>query len=246
MVSLGAHPPHSVLFSGESNGAELEGLTGIHRTKDEMEILYSRISQATEEVGGKVRNSDVYPHYVFNACISRQGFCTLPLLRRSITNYTLAKTPSSKRGSHTRSASCGCRECRQWQVHHTWRFNTRCARRCFAGRPNISDQIKCVGGLDDGRGRARVTLFRHKHEIETGRTSSVGMEVCLYILIQLLNIKYSTDIGFCSNRRTNITCIFTCSCGRCNRFQGYRHWTSRETRLGRDCNSGSKGCLFHR
>jgi GTPase len=32
------------------------------------------------------------------------------------------------------------------------------------------------GGLDDGRGRARVALFRHKHEIETGRTSSVGME----------------------------------------------------------------------
>jgi len=34
-----------------------------------------------------------------------------------------------------------------------------------------------LGPLDDGRGRARVALFRHKHEIETGRTSSVGMEV---------------------------------------------------------------------
>ena len=33
------------------------------------------------------------------------------------------------------------------------------------------------GGLDDGRGRARVNLFRHKHEIESGRTSSVGMEI---------------------------------------------------------------------
>ncbi|TDL22667.1 P-loop containing nucleoside triphosphate hydrolase protein [Rickenella mellea] len=33
------------------------------------------------------------------------------------------------------------------------------------------------GGLDDGRGRARVGLFRHKHEIESGRTSSVGMEI---------------------------------------------------------------------
>ncbi|GAA97731.1 uncharacterized protein L969DRAFT_106089 [Mixia osmundae IAM 14324] len=30
---------------------------------------------------------------------------------------------------------------------------------------------------DDGRGRARISLFRHKHEIETGRTSSVGMEI---------------------------------------------------------------------
>ena len=34
-----------------------------------------------------------------------------------------------------------------------------------------------TGGLDDGRGLARVALFRHKHEIESGRTSSVGMEV---------------------------------------------------------------------
>ncbi|EFR04618.1 GTP-binding protein 1 [Nannizzia gypsea CBS 118893] len=33
------------------------------------------------------------------------------------------------------------------------------------------------GKLDDGRGKARVNLFRHKHEIETGRTSSVGMEI---------------------------------------------------------------------
>ncbi|KAF8488394.1 P-loop containing nucleoside triphosphate hydrolase protein [Gautieria morchelliformis] len=33
------------------------------------------------------------------------------------------------------------------------------------------------GGLDDGRGRARVGLFRHKHEVESGRTSSVGMEI---------------------------------------------------------------------
>ena len=25
-------------------------------------------------------------------------------------------------------------------------------------------------------------LFRHKHEIETGRTSSVGMEVCIALM----------------------------------------------------------------
>ncbi|KAG0220971.1 hypothetical protein BGW41_007390, partial [Actinomortierella wolfii] len=33
------------------------------------------------------------------------------------------------------------------------------------------------GILDDGRGKARVNLFRHRHEIESGRTSSVGMEI---------------------------------------------------------------------
>lgn len=31
--------------------------------------------------------------------------------------------------------------------------------------------------LDDGRGKARVNLFRFKHELESGRTSSVGTEV---------------------------------------------------------------------
>jgi GTPase len=31
--------------------------------------------------------------------------------------------------------------------------------------------------LDDGRGEARTKLFRHKHEIETGRTSSVGNDI---------------------------------------------------------------------
>lgn len=33
------------------------------------------------------------------------------------------------------------------------------------------------GRLDDGRGRARVALFKHQHEVLTGRTSSVGMEL---------------------------------------------------------------------
>jgi GTPase len=31
--------------------------------------------------------------------------------------------------------------------------------------------------LDDGRGKARVSLFKHKHEVESGRTSSVGSEI---------------------------------------------------------------------
>lgn len=43
---------------------------------------------------------------------------------------------------------------------------------------NLENTNVSLGALDDGRGRARVGLFRHKHELETGRTSSVGMEVC--------------------------------------------------------------------
>lgn len=33
------------------------------------------------------------------------------------------------------------------------------------------------GQLDNGRGLARQKLFRHKHEAETGRTSSVGNDI---------------------------------------------------------------------
>lgn len=44
-----------------------------------------------------------------------------------------------------------------------------------------------LGPLDDGRGRARVALFRHKHEIETGRTSSVGMEVSCESHVSLIS-----------------------------------------------------------
>ncbi|MGC9780685.1 MAG: elongation factor 1-alpha [Candidatus Heimdallarchaeota archaeon] len=33
------------------------------------------------------------------------------------------------------------------------------------------------GNLDNGRGLARVNVFRHKHEVETGRTSSVSQQI---------------------------------------------------------------------
>lgn len=33
------------------------------------------------------------------------------------------------------------------------------------------------GILDDGRGKARLEVFRHKHEVDSGRTSSIGQDV---------------------------------------------------------------------
>ena len=33
------------------------------------------------------------------------------------------------------------------------------------------------GELDNGSGRARLNLFRHPHEIQTGRTSSINNEI---------------------------------------------------------------------
>ena len=37
--------------------------------------------------------------------------------------------------------------------------------------------IDFQGRLDDGRGRARLNMFRHLHEVQTGRTSSVSHEL---------------------------------------------------------------------
>lgn len=33
------------------------------------------------------------------------------------------------------------------------------------------------GELDDGRGRARLNMFRHLHEVQSGRTSSISHEI---------------------------------------------------------------------
>lgn len=37
--------------------------------------------------------------------------------------------------------------------------------------------VLTTGQLDDGRGNARVSLFNHRHELETGRTSSIGEQI---------------------------------------------------------------------
>lgn len=52
----------------------------------------------------------------------------------------------------------------------------RLTRAVDAGKSTMLG-VLVKGGLDDGRGKARVNLFRHKHEVESGRTSSVGMEI---------------------------------------------------------------------
>lgn len=48
------------------------------------------------------------------------------------------------------------------------------------------------GELDNGRGYARQRLFRHKHEMESGRTSSVGNDILVSLLswIDLSFIKF--------------------------------------------------------
>jgi len=44
----------------------------------------------------------------------------------------------------------------------------------YSGKSTIAGVISS-GRLDDGRGRARTTMFRHRHELAAGRTSSVAV-----------------------------------------------------------------------
>jgi GTPase len=47
------------------------------------------------------------------------------------------------------------------------------------------------GELDNGRGKARLNLFRHLHEIQSGRTSSISLEI-LGLTSQGKVVNYST------------------------------------------------------
>ncbi len=54
-------------------------------------------------------------------------------------------------------------------------------RVCVLGSADVGKStllgVLTQGQLDDGRGRARLNMFRHLHEIQTGRTSSISHEV---------------------------------------------------------------------
>ena len=51
-----------------------------------------------------------------------------------------------------------------------------CAGNVDAGKSTLLG-VLTSGDLDDGRGHARQNLFKHKHELDSGRTSSVGVEI---------------------------------------------------------------------
>jgi len=61
------------------------------------------------------------------------------------------------------------------------------------------------GELDNGRGRARLNLFRHLHEIQSGRTSSITHEILGFNDLGEVNNK----IAFSFKLKTNkVFCFF--------------------------------------
>ena len=49
--------------------------------------------------------------------------------------------------------------------------------------------------LDNGRGRARSVVFRHKHEMESGRTSSLSLHTLGYGINTSKPLNYTTFSG---------------------------------------------------
>lgn len=96
-----------------------------------------------------------------------------------------------------------------------------------------------IGALDDGRGRARVGLFRHKHEIETGRTSSVGMEVWFQGLI--MQCSKSDHCG----SDTGVLAFWASYFAKYSTFSRSRRDPKGETWMGRDHPTGCQGRVIH-
>lgn len=62
------------------------------------------------------------------------------------------------------------------------------------------------GDLDNGRGRARLNMFRHLHEIQTGRTSSISHEILAFDTDgEILNYGDSTAEEICASASRVIT-----------------------------------------
>lgn len=70
------------------------------------------------------------------------------------------------------------------------------------------------GVKDNGRGRARLNLLRHRHEIETGRTSSISHEIIGYdsagILVNYATTHITTWEQICESSSKIITFLDTC------------------------------------
>lgn len=149
---IGALPPLSHLISGEP--IEDTGWIGVTRTQAEVNKLHEMTVKVVEQMGGKVST-------LFE---SRTDHPRIHLLLRlpplSISDVPEVRCAVVGNVDSGKSTTLGV-----------------LTRGMFSFPWSLLLSYRRKGALDDGRGRARVALFRHKHEIESGRTSSVGMEV---------------------------------------------------------------------
>lgn len=174
ILRLGVQPPRDVLFAGEPLD-NVSSWTGVSRTVEDIDAGVVDIEKVVGEIGGKVCQA-----------IIRTLFCVVLFYRPSQVSVLfriggshprvilLLRLPPPSVAS-TPEVRCAVVGNVDSGKSTTLGVLTRGIR---SQRPTLYIISTLIGALDDGRGRARVALFRHKHEIETGRTSSVGMEVC--------------------------------------------------------------------
>jgi GTPase len=103
---------------------------------------------------------------------------TIPAHCRVLLTYNVGGPEEAKTKNEKLKGACGKVLIRQVPDRVEEVIETRIAvvGNVDAGKSTLLG-VLVKGNLDDGRGKARVNLFRHKHEIESGRTSSVGMEI---------------------------------------------------------------------
>jgi len=155
IVLFGRHPPHDALYAAAGTleeSATDDAWTGQRLSEEQLKQTTSRLSEIVDQIGGTVSDSlsegGPSAHFFHQVTqLFEHPTRTACLIR--IPPPTLESTPEVRVGVVG---------------------NVDSGKSTTLG-------VLTRGGLDDGRGRARVALFRHKHEIETGRTSSVGMEV---------------------------------------------------------------------
>ena len=73
-------------------------------------------------------------------------------------------------------------------------------RVCVLGSADVGKStllgVLTQGQLDNGRGSARLNMFRHLHEVQTGRTSSISHEI-LGFDSQVLTLQYLQQYTIC-------------------------------------------------
>lgn len=103
---------------------------------------------------------------------------TIPAHSRVLLTYNVGGPEEAPNKNEKMKGACGKVLIRQVPGRVEEVIETRIAvvGNVDAGKSTLLG-VLVKGNLDDGRGKARVNLFRHKHEVESGRTSSVGMEI---------------------------------------------------------------------
>lgn len=165
-----------LLDSSPDAEATLEQLSGIVRTRIEEghgEALFD-IGQEDngESMGFDKEQWDLALSRLRKAAAELKADCRI-LLTYNVGGPEEAKTKNDKMKD-----ACGKILIRQAPATTEDAIETRIAvvGNVDAGKSTLLG-VLVKGSLDDGRGKARVNLFRHKHEAESGRTSSVGMEI---------------------------------------------------------------------